>query len=198
MSDTTPLRRGNPKLKDLGRGKVVLETGTVKTKMQLKESDKDDWFHSLNQQAAKREAAEMNMTSGAQDKLYKGNKKDDLKGGDQSEYFFKKAYGLSAKQSPEKGKTPQSPGREGEEANKKLISDYIAFDEKRDREDAVARAEGKEVSDDEDSFCSSDSEGTIKKKKQNLQKKRDALDPEKAILKYKSLAKYKALKNGEM
>ena len=38
----------------------------------------------------------MNMTPGAQDKLYKGNKKDDLKGGDQSEYFFKKAYGLSA------------------------------------------------------------------------------------------------------
>ena len=48
------------------------------------------------------------------------------------------------------------------------MSDYVAFDEKRDKEDAEARADGKEVSENEDSFCSSDSEGTIKKKKQAL------------------------------
>ena len=54
------------------------------------------------------------------------------------------------------------------------------------------------VEDDSESFASSDSSQTRRKKKQNVQKKRDALDPEKAILKYKTLAKYKALKQGEM
>ena len=133
-NEINSIRAGRQPIKGLGRKKVVITTtGKSKIKKQLKESAKDEWFHAMQQDRARKETEALGPSGAAiGKKVYKKTLKEKLKG-DQSEYYFKKAYGINVHGKEIEGTQVYTQA----EANKKglrLDQEYALFDDKKDQE----------------------------------------------------------------
>ena len=186
---------GKAQIKGIGRRKVVITTtGKSKMRKQLKETEREEWFHGMLTEAGRADA--LALAPKLRNKAFKENLATEVKG-DQGEYYYRRAYGINVHGKNREG-TALYSGAEAERAGNKLNKEYIDFLAKREKERAEQnkRGETEYVTEDSDSYGSSAS--SFKRKADMRRVKYAALDPVRENLKFKSMAKYRALMDGEV
>ena len=175
-----------------GKPRVVLKTsGGSKAKPILKESERTDWFHAMVSEGQKRTQGKTVYDKYAKKRR---NRRQDI-----SEYFFKRAYGYSVNKQKQSRDVNEDKGAlvDADRTIKQLQDEYDEFIEKIEQKSKMTMMSGiHDVSEESDSYDSEDSAG-LRKSYLNHSFLDDEIDKERSNLKFKNMAMYRALKEGE-